>query len=353
MHYARVKRKLPLRATRFDTKRAAETLVIRYNVKQKFFGDDLLIHRITWDDLTTEDQTMIKSGFYQLIIDHDRTGRGTLYSRLCLWDVSNPVVFHRCTYYIVEALSDYPEIQRKGLVSIGDFRGSWKSSFLKVIKVIGDVKEAIDRLPYHNATGHLLYDDPKVDVFIQGIRAVMSQEHRMRHRFHSGSNMEIDYSLRAFGIDLSDCLDVHSPIGPMSSWGIEEDIQRRQKLDEEWRRSEAPYRDPSSRLALFPNPQDIILGHNKKVAPTWPGNIAYREVIDQYAQQYFLCNDDNPFEKTSIAVHVLSILHRGYMGRFLIRKDMTWDVVEDIEAQRRVSRSLRMAAKAIRDHKHS
>jgi len=255
-----------LRATRFDAVRAAQSLVFRFEWKRRLFGDDLLIHRITWDDLRAEDQAMVKSGFHQLIIDHDRTGRGTLYSRLCLRDMSNPVVFYRSSYYILETLSNYPEIQRKGLVSIGDCRGSWKSSFFQIIKVIGDEKQAIDKFPYHNATSHLIYDDPKMDAFIKGIRAALDREHRMRHRFHTGSNLEIDYSLRAFGMNLSDCLDVNCSSGPMSTSGIEEDIRRRVKMDEEWRRLEAPYRDPSSRQALFPNPQDIILGHNRKVS---------------------------------------------------------------------------------------
>jgi len=339
-----------LRAARFDIQRAAEALVMRFEWKKRLFGDDLLIHRITWQDLTPEDQAMVKSGFYHLIMDHDRTGRCTLYSRLCLWDVSNPKTFLRCAHYVVDAFQDHPEIQRKGAVSIGDVRGSWKSSFLQVIKVIGDAKEGIDRLPYHNASGHMLYDDPAADTFIKGIRAVMDPGHRMRHRFHIGSNLEIDYSLRAFGIDVSDCLDVESSTGPMSTAGIEEDIRRREEIDEEWRRSEAPYRDPSSRQALFPNPQDIILGRNKKVALAWPGNVAYHAVIAQFARQYLLVDDRESMEKTLIAVEILDIIHRGHRARFLARKETVWEVIDDLEAQRKVSQGLRDAARDIREN---
>jgi len=327
---------------------AVDLILYIYEVKQILFGDDLLIHHITGEDLTAEDQALIRTGFYELIIDHDQTGWGTLYSRLCLWDVSTPMVFYRSTYYVVQALSDYPDIQRKGLVSIGDFRGSWKSSFLQIIKVIGESKEAVDKLPYHNATLHLIYDDPKVDTFIKGIRAVMSKEHQMRQRFHTGSNMEIEYALKAFGIDPSDSLDINSPTGPMSLSGVEEDIRRREKLDEEWRQSEAPYRDPSSREALFPNPQDIILGRNKKIASSWPGNMAYHALIGTNTNRYTSVDDEDRIAKTSIAIEILDIIHREYNARFLVRKDTIWEVMDDIEARKKVSQALRNFTREIR-----
>ena len=334
-----------LRAARFDVPRAATLLVHRFEEKRFYFGDDLLIHRITWDDLTPEEHAFVRSGSYQLIPDRDRTGRGITYSRLCNWDVSDPFVFGRCMYYIGSALEGYPEMQRKGIVSIGDFRGKWKSSFLQVIKVIGGGKDALDNLPYHNATSHLLYDDANVNTFIQGIRAVLNKEHRLRHRFHNGSALEIDYSLRSFGINLSDCLPLDSTRGPMSAHGIEQDIQRRQKMDEEWRQSEAPYRDPASRKALSPNPQDIILGRNKKIAAGWRGNIAYNQLIEKYVSEYIAVGDQDRIAKTAIAIQVVRVVRYEFKARFLSRKDTEWEVMDDIEAQRKVSQALRNAAR--------
>jgi hypothetical protein len=334
-----------LRAARFDAVRAAELLVFRYKTKLYLFGDELLIHRITWQDLTPEEHSLVTSGFYQLIPDHDRTGRGITYSRLCRWDVSNAKAFGRCSFYVLSAIDDYPEMQRKGVVSIGDFRGKWKNSFLQVIQYIGGVKESTDNLPCHNATSHLLYDDPNANTFIQGIRAVLKKDHRLRHRFHYGSTMEIDYSLKSFGIDLSDCLDVDSATGPMSLQGIEEDIHRREKIDDEWRRAESPYRDPASRVALFPNQQDVILGRNKKIAMVWPGNIAYNKLIEEQAHHYIAVEGLDRIAKTSIAIQTLRILNSDYRARFLSRKDTGWEVLDDVEAQRKVSQALRNAAR--------
>jgi len=338
-----------LRAARFDVKRAAKSLVFRFELKRRLFGDYLLIQRITWEDLTVEDQAMVKSGFFQLIPNRVQTGRGTLFSRFCLWDASNPTVHNRASFYILQAIEDYPEIQRRGVVSIADFRGSWKSRFLQVVKLFGEEKETFDNLSFHNATSHLMYDDPKMNPFIQALRAVVNKDQRMRHRIHIGSDVEIDYCLRTFGIDVSDCLAHDSSVGPMSLSGLQEDIQRRQKIDEEWRRSEAPYRDPLSRLALVPNPRDIVLGHNKKVAPTWPGNIAYHALIDQQAQQYLLVDDDDRFTKTSIAIQVLGILRKRSRARFLARKDNLWEVIDDKEAHRKISQALRSAAKGAKE----
>jgi len=341
-----------LRAARFDVRQGAESLLCRYETKRRLFGDDLLIHRITWQDLTPEEQSMVKTGFMQLIPNHDRTGRGTLFLRFCRWDTSNAVVYLRSAFYIIEALHYYPEVQRKGVVSIGDFRGTWKSSLPQILKLIGDEKYVFDRMPYHNATGHLLYDHHQMNAFIQAIRAVVDKNQRMRHRCHGGSNMEIEYSLRSFGIDLSDCLALGSPTGPMSVRGIEEEISRREKIDEEWRQSEIPYRDPSSREALFPNPQDVIVGRSRKITLAWPGNIVYNRLIEQHAPEYGSVDDQDRIAKTSIAIQIFGILRRDYKARFLSRKDRLWEVVDDVEAQRKVSQALRTAAR-YRKEQHS
>jgi len=337
-----------LRAMRFNPRRAAAALVYQFEAKQNLFGDDLLIHRITWQDLTPEDQAMYRSGYQLLIPRRDRTGRGIMYSRLHLWDVSDPKVFLRATYYVAAAIEDEPAVQRKGVVSVADFRGSWKSSFLQVIKLVGDEKAVLDKLPYHKATGHLVYDDPNVDTFIQGIRAVLGKEHRTRHRFHCGSDIEIDYSLRSFGIDLSDYLALDSSKGPTSMMGIEEDIRQREKIDEEWRRSEAPYRDPLSRKALFPNPQDIIMGRNRKIASAWPGNMVYSRLIEQHAQLYIAVEDQDRIAKTSIAIQIHGILRTDYRARFLTRGDSTWEMTDDVDVQRKISQALRNAAREMR-----
>jgi len=130
---------------------------------------------------------------------------------------------------------------------------------------------------------------------------------------------------------------------------IEEDIHTRQFLDDEWRQAEAPYRDPLSPIALFPNPQDIIMGRNKTVAPTWSGNILYHKVIQQHVHRYVEAQDmgSNRIEKTLISIKILHLLQNEYKSRFLNREDTRWVVIDNSEAQVKISQTLRMLAREI------
>jgi hypothetical protein len=162
---------------------------------------------------------------------------------------------------------------------------------------------------------------------------------------HFGSSLETEYSLRSFGIDFSGQLSQSR--GPLSTDGIEEDICKRQELDEQWRQSEAPYREPSSPIALFPNPQDIIMVRSKMVAVSWVGNILYHKVIEQFVHRYIEAQAGNRIGKTLIAVEILHLLHNKYRARFLARKDTVWEVIDDAEAQKKISQALRMLARDI------
>jgi len=134
-----------------------------------------------------------------------------------------------------------------------------------------------------------------------------------------------------------------------SSSIIDEDIRQRQELDETWRLFEAPYRDPSSRVALFPNPQDIILGRNKAVAMTWSGNILYHKVIQQNVHRYIDAQaiGTERICKTLISIEILHILNHKFDARFLSRKDTMWEVLDDFEAQKNISQALRTLAREI------
>lgn len=337
-----------LRAARFDSTRAAVLLASRYFNKRRLFGENMLHRRISWEDLTPKEHDHFRTGFYMLINGCDRAGRGITYSRLCKWDVeSDPLSFGRVSFYIASAIEDFPEMQKRGVISIGDFRGEWINSFLQVIQYISSVQDSVDNLPFHNGSSHLLYDNPRVNSFIQGIRAVLNKDHRLRHRLHHGSTMELGYTLQTFGIDLMDSLAIDSTTGSMSPQGIEEEIQRRLKRDEEWRIKEAPYTDSKSRTALFPNDQDIILGRSKKIAMNWPGNRQYHELINQQALAYIATEGQHSVAKTAISLQTLNIMQNDFNARFLNRTDNGWQALDDLAAQRKISQGLRDAARMI------
>jgi len=243
-------------------------------------------------------------------------------------------------------------MQQRGVVTIPDFRGQWKSSTLQILRLASAYPSHAQ--PFHDASSQTLYDDSGMHDLIQNVRRFFPKSIRMRTRLHFGSPIETEYSLRSFGLDISRTLypegfpsssnsDDGSNEKRMDDW-IEEDIRRRQYFDDEWRRSEAPYRDPSSPVALFPNPQDIIMGRNKTVATTWSGNILYHKVIEQHAHRYMEAQDTgtNWKERTLISIEILHVLPNEYKSRFLNRETTRWVVFDDSKAQVKISQSLRI-----------
>jgi len=237
----------------------------------------------------------------------------------------------------------------EGIVSICDYRGKWISSPFQFIRL--NLTFPTATIPIHYACVHNLYVNSSSVDLIQVLRGALPKDVRTRFRSHSGSALEMEYALKTFGIDVSKELfrdyDPSLTREDQNNESIEEDIRRRQQLDDEYRRSESPFRGVDSPIALFPNPQDIIMGRNKAVATTWSGNVLYRKVIEQHAHRYAEAQVESSLRisKTMIAVEILHLLRDQYKARFLNREDNKWVVIDDSEAQVKISQALRTLAK--------
>jgi len=91
------------------------------------------------------------------------------------------------------------------------------------------------------------------------------------------------------------------------------------------------------------------MGRNKTVAMTWPGNMVFHKVIQQYVYRYMEVQDSvlGRASKTMIAVEILHLLHNQHISRFLTRENIRWVVVDDSEARTKISQSLRNMAREI------
>lgn len=138
---------------------------------------------------------------------------------------------------------------------------------------------------------------------------------------------------------------------PISRSSMEAEIKKLQAKEEEWRKSEAPYRDPKSKVALFPNPQDVILGRNKKIASTWPGNLVYNRLIEQYGHRYVQAKGHDRIDKTLLTVEFIHVLQSEYRARFLVRKETVWEVASMEDIQVKVSQAMRFQARQLQKAK--
>lgn len=183
------------------------------------------------------------------------------------------------------------------------------------------------------------------------MQSMYHRKMRLRVRLHVGSWMEIHYSLRSFGIDIaSDWLleegeDVQGN-HPFSNAAVQAVSEEFRTMEQEWRQKEAPFCDPSSKFALYPNPQDIIMGKKKSIVLSWPGNLAYNMCIRQLAASYGTAR--NNLERQMVVKEVLQRMKQDHQARFLSRKENEgWDSLSDDEAVVKVSQSLRDEARKL------
>jgi len=295
--------------------------------------------------LTVEEQAIFRSGAYQLIPNHDRKGRGVIIIRMSKFDLADNIrAVSRCLWYVESAIEQDAMAQQNGVVLVADYRGTWKSSPFQFVRLLSTYP--FHAMPIHVNSVHGLCVDSFGYEIVQSIRKALPKEIRLRTRLHPGSSLETEYASRTFGIDLSRQL-FRERDGDENDESIELEIHRRQKLDDEWRKSEAPCRDSNSPTALFPNPQDIIMGRNRLIAGKWPGNMLYLRVIEQYVHRYMEAQalGLERIDKTLIAIEILQTLQQQYKSRFLTRTGTSWLAIEDSVAQTKISHKLRFLSR--------
>lgn len=346
-----------LRAKQYDVFDAA-TLLLRYYESQKvLWGDErFLIQRVTWDDLSAESQAMVRRGVVIPLPKNRESGATLLrvnYVRVAEYSMENMTALLHGAFFPEKLMEDNPESQKLGRIYVVDNRGKWKSSGFDFIRFMKVASQHLESTPLHTLAFHTLMDktDPFMDKFNQAGQALFSKKNRVRMRLHAGSWMELQYSLRTYGIDIpADPLEAHrtpdSLETPFSRASIDAGIRYRQSLDQEWREREAPYQVFTSRTALYPNPHDYIMGRQHSVTASWPGNVAYNRVIKLHAPRYLAETDKQA--KTAISIEVLNTIQSGpKAARFLVRKQMCWEVLSERRAQDKVSQSLRDEARML------
>lgn len=339
-----------LRAMRFKPFQAATRMLKYFEAKRAIWGDDLLIHRISYQDLTTEEQEMALSGWYRLFRTSEKSdsvGRGIAFMQLTQWEASKPKALLRvCDYLGYSILLDDIQMQRNGIINITDCRGQLKSTPFEILQYLVTIAPFWDSAAYHLVADHLIVDGRSFQAHLDRTRAIFGKTKRLRSRLHYGSTLEIDYLLRPHGIHVGDCLDLERSTVEdcLGRDAMLHSIQQTMEKEEKIREVEAPYCDASSAIALYPNPQDILLGHNKAVAVTWPGNIQFRSVISARVGEYIAAERKS---KADLAFQILRSIQSNYNARFLDRKTTVWEAADDAEAVKKISQALRNEARRI------
>lgn len=287
-------------------------------------------------------------------MDRERAGRAILYARIPAWQFADdPEGFARCIWYIPHSiLRDDPDLQKRGVVIVSDMRGAWKASALQTMQYLHSVKYLTDNFVHHLVSTHMLYDDPTLDSLIRAIRAFQDKrDRRLRYRMHFGSSIEIGYSLRTYGIDLSDCLDLDRNFEdndscPLSRSTVEQKVRQQIQRDEAWRTKEA-----ESSIVRLPKRNDVILGRGIH-ASTWPGTLLYYKIIAEEAHVYAAAGSSDEGDlghdrhnKTMVVDGTIQRMQSQYHMRFLSRQETHWTIAPYLEIRAKVGSALRKEAR--------
>lgn len=140
-----------LRAARFDTYTAVSLMSQHYEIKRRLWGDALLTQRITWNDLTSQEQNMVRSGVNWVFpknrecTDTPRVAR----LRLRTWNIIDSSTATSTAkaimYPLMNFVLDTDDLQRRGIIQVVDCRGQWKTSRRKMLQFLSQLIPQLER----------------------------------------------------------------------------------------------------------------------------------------------------------------------------------------------------------------
>jgi hypothetical protein len=211
------------------------------------------------------------------------------------------------------------EVQKRGIVEVINLRGQWRVSITDMLGFLVKCSHILNDRPVRICGVHILMEEEQGDplsFFVGAANKLLSTDIRIRQRFHVGSDLEIQYSLMSFGVQLQ---SDYSVLG-QGIYGLEHVtsyLQHRREKDNENLRLEAEGVTSRGNL-LFPRKQDVLMGRGRPYQ-TWPGNVRLAQLVLEHTDQYTQATEQG-FDKTTIVSYIIGLVGRDNGGCLLIGK---------------------------------
>eukprot|EP00934_Nitzschia_sp_Nitz4_P005336 Nitzschia sp. Nitz4//scaffold60_size111251//36487//38209//NITZ4_004143-RA/size111251-processed-gene-0.22-mRNA-1//1//CDS//3329555552//5326//frame0 len=388
-----------LRTDDWNPERAANRIVLHFDVKLSIYGSELLCKDVTQDDLTPGALEALYSGYIQDLPIRDTAGR--------VVSVGFPHVFKDHP-----SITTKDKISRMFYVSTGrskDFETRVKGRVLVAWLLDGYVapnhSEAMElmkipkALPQKVSAFHLCvvggkqstFQNSLLALFFYGLETIL----RFRTKVHfvlrvhiqskTGTPAEIKNKLRSFGIP-SSLLPVTNDGEMVLEYGNQmwQDVRKQEqqlhprnpteRSDSErmtpevvtepghskslsertstGNAPEVPHVNSSSlhseELVILPSSNDVLLGRGR-LSQEHRGNIQFRYLIELNREKY---DQATKTEKVRIASDLVTLI-QSRSGRFLKADGSMWSEIEDDTARRKVAncfRTMRRKVKASNGH---
>jgi len=393
-----------LRANMHDIKASVRQMEYHLAQKAKYFGEDKIARDITHEDIDDTVKELLLSGLVHIQEARDRTGRVVLIIFNDMLGRWTPETFIRGHYFVMHSiLVPIPEVQKKGLVVVYyDMSKGDKKFSLPSLQLMLKIKKYRSSVPVRFSAVHLCLKTTWTEnlapqnSFLEMALKYLNQYTIVRTRAHYGSDMEIQHSLRSYGIvqyslpvdmdgnvrssivngwlhkyfaaernkshaylahfqlfsdDTDEAIESagDSPLLLVSNGGSAmEEITQNPTAQHAPSLSESDRPENEERAALpkqvgliEPTIQDVLLGRGVRLMKH-PGNVRFREFIDGYKAEYDKAPRSN---RRKVSMKVVSEL-KSEGVRFLQKGESSIWVESDIsEAVNKVQQLFRSRRK--------
>lgn len=327
-----------LRSVRFDTTEAAKRICNHFEHKIQLFGEEKLVKKITFEDLSKEDKEVMSQGPVEAIHTRDRQGRALNFAAALRFnmDVNKWDSFARVIWYHAMTLIEDEAVQIHGVIYLLSLIGADLKTNRKLFEIQWQCRNIIPFLPTRPCAVHLCYDNPHLHQFAQALfQYVLPKELRLRVRCHFGSAQEVRYQLLTFGIPTGAFFD--DPQGADAHRMMAAELDTRKTREDEQRRSQEEAEASGTKIA-YPNKNDMLVGRGRPYRDH-PGGRMLAAMAAECVEEYR--STERRAEKTQISMDLVERI-KAKQGRFLQRTPSGWEVVDDWVAREKVSQVLRM-----------
>ena len=372
-----------LRACHYDFEGAALRYFRYLDLLHLLFGDKSLMRPLEMGDLTKREIRYLRKGQMQLFPSRDRAGR-----RIYAFSGCDDVDFnirekYRVNIYLIDVLSDDVPTQKLGAVSvnaprvrydIGDNPFNFEGMTLRSGKqdLLGGkctepqffrkINEAVPiRLSgiHYFAPNTIIYDIGRTMIL-----SLLGKDHRKIVRFHAGSQLECEYSLRSFGVPHEEMTitegnnvknkNVQKFMNARRS--IEMFRQKQRERQENMKQQSKSEKDASSSannsyddLEACPGiecPERNCVVFGDKSLNSLPANVEFRELLKLMEREREEAVNGSNGKPMPIKQFIEIIIEkaRSYNLRFLVfdkNSSLFVDIEDHTELCKRVSQSLR------------
>jgi len=278
-----------LRAELFDVKKAVERYCTCLDLLVEYFGEISLLRQLFLSDLSKDELKMLKDGDLQILPSRDVLGRriivflGNVGSSYSLQIVNKVAIF-----LLFQILAEDVTTQRNGIVSVHLMCDEIHIRFRQNViqQQVRFFKKVYSGQPCRWSGLHVYFPSDGLYGMLSPLVLYLAGElQRKVLRFHSGTQIECEYSLRSFGIPIVDIPTTHTGTIKLKNHGrflkvrIIHDKFIKEQANDNYRNYYAPENQIMPFLKIQCPELHCVLFRKNGVAWEFPGNIKFRAFL--------------------------------------------------------------------------